>query len=156
MTDPIVRQADHTVSYTIPSFYLDYKQGIEADSVYDVDYPKYRAIVTDYFKYLRDRLIEESRRVRLPYRMGIVQIIKHRPKHWDSRSLRIDYKASKDLGKVVYLDNMHSDFYKMRLYWSKLDMIARNQSKYQIVLTRANKRRLAQCIKQKLHDYEEL
>lgn len=46
------RSANRTKSYTIASFYNDYLGTIETDTVYDVDYNKYRAIVTDYFKYL--------------------------------------------------------------------------------------------------------
>lgn len=44
----------------------------------------------------------------------------------------------------------------MRAWWNKVDMVVPNKSQYQLVMTRANKRRLAQCIKQKLCDYEEI
>ena len=66
-----------------------------------------------------------------------------------------DYKATKELGKLTYLLNERSGFYKYRLYWNKQDMLVSNKSKYQIVLTRANKRHLAQIIKQNIHDYEQ-
>jgi len=85
------KTAKNTKSYTIASFYNDYLTSIEPDTVYDINYTKYRAIVTDYFQYLRQRLIEEGKMIKLPYRMGNVQIIKSRPKHLDKRSLRIDY-----------------------------------------------------------------
>lgn len=154
MNEP-VKSANKTLSYTIPSFYNHYLSGIEQDTVYDVDYTTYRKIVTDYFCYLRDQLLEESKEVKLPYRMGSIQIVKKQPKHFDGRSLRIDYQATKELGKLIYLTNQHSDFWKYRLYWRKQDMLVTNKGKYQIVLTRANKRHLAQIIKQKIHDYEE-
>ena len=35
-------------------------------------------------------------------------------------------------------------------------MLVTNKTKYQLNLTRANKRNLAQIIKNKIHDYEEL
>lgn len=149
------KSANKTVSYTIPSFYNHYLSNIEADTVYDIDYPTYRKIVTEYFCYLRDQLLEESKEVKLPYRMGSIQIVKKQPKRLDGRSLRIDYKATKELGKLTYLLNEHSGFYKYRLYWNKQDMLVSNKSKYQIVLTRANKRHLAQIIKQNIHDYEQ-
>lgn len=85
------KSAKNTKSYTIASFYNDYLTNIEPDTVYDIDYTKYRAIVTDYFMYLRQKLIEEGKMIKLPYRMGNVQIIKSKPKHLDKRSLRIDY-----------------------------------------------------------------
>ena len=83
--------ADKTKSHTVAAFYNDYLINIEPDTIYDIDYNKYRAIVTDYFLYLRQRLIEEGKIIKLPYRLGNVQIIKSRPKHLDKRSLRIDY-----------------------------------------------------------------
>lgn len=150
------KTAKNTKSYTIASFYNDYLNSIEPDTVYDIDYTTYRAIVTDYFKYLQRRLIEEGRRVKLPYRMGSVQIIKSKPKHLDKRSLRIDYQATKQTGKLVLLLNEHSNYYKYRCYYNKEDMMIPNKSKYQLVLTRANKRDLARRIKQRLNDYEEI
>ena len=85
------KSAKNTKSYTVASFYNDYLDSIERDTVYDIDYTTYRNIVTDYFKNLRQKLIEEGKMIKLPYRMGNVQVIKSRPKHLDKRSLRIDY-----------------------------------------------------------------
>ena len=150
------KSASRTKSYTIASFYNDYLDNIEKDTVYDINYTKYRAIVTDYFKYLRQLLIEEGKRIKLPYRMGTVQIVKSRPKHLDKRSLRIDYKATKETGKLIFLLNEHSDFFKYRAFYSKLEMMVPNKSKYQLTLTRANKRRLAALIKSREMDYEEI
>ena len=150
------KSAKNTKSYTIASFYNSYLTDIEQDTVYDVDYTKYRAIVTDYFQHLRQQLIEEGKMIKLPYRMGNVQIIKSRPKHLDKRSLRIDYKATKEYNKLILLTNEHSDFFKYRCWYNKTDMIVPNKSKYQLVLTRANKRHLAALIKSKEMDYEEL
>lgn len=75
--------------------------------------------------------------------MGTLQIIKSRPKHLDKRSLRIDYQATKETGKLIFLLNEHSDMWKYRYLWSKVDMMTPNKTKYQLVATRANKRRLA-------------
>lgn len=150
------KSANKTASYTIPSFYNNYLSSIEPDTVYDIPYSTYRQIVTDYFQYIRDELLENSKEVKLPYRLGSIQIVKHKPKHYDGRSLRIDYKSTKELGKLVYLTNEHSDWFKYRIYWNKQDMIVANKSKYQLTLTRANKRNLAQLIKNKIHDYEEI
>ena len=150
------KSAKNTKSYTIASFYNDYLTSIEPNTVYDIDYTKYRAIVTDYFKYLQHKLIEEGKMIKLPYRLGNIQIIKSKPKHLDKRSLRIDYQATKQYNKLILLDNLHSDGFKMRCWWNKIDMLVPNKSQYQLVMTRANKRRLCQCIKQRLCDYEEI
>lgn len=150
------RSAKNTKSYTIASFYNEYLNDIEKDTIYDIDYTKYRSVVTDYFLHLRQKLIEEGKRIKLPYRMGSLQIIKSKPKHWDKRSLRIDYQATKQYNKLILLDNAHSDGYKYRCHYDKTDMVVPNKSKYQLVLTRANKRHLAALIKSREMDYEEL
>lgn len=150
------KSAKRTKSYTIASFYNDYLGSIEKDTVYDIDYNTYRAIVTDYFKHLQHQVIEEGKRIKLPYRLGALQIIKSKPKYLDKRSLRIDYQATKQTGKLIFLLNEHSDMYKYRFLWSKTDVMVPNKSKYQLVATRANKRRLAQIIKNRELDYEEV
>lgn len=150
------KSATKTKSYTIASFYNKYLSEIEKDTIYDIDYFKYRGIVTEYFKYLQDQVIEKGRQVKLPYRLGTLQIVKHKPKYYDSRSLRIDYKATKELNKLILHDNQHSDMFKYRAYWNKQDTMFINKSKYMLVLTRANKRRLAQLIKTKQMDYIEI
>lgn len=147
------KSANKTKSYTIASFYNDYLDNIEKDTVYDIDYNKYRSIVTDYFLHLRQKLIEEGKMIKLPYRLGNVQIIKSRPKYLDKRSLRIDYKATKEQNKLIFLLNEHSDMFKYRYWWNKVDVMVANKSKYQLVATRANKRRLAQIIKNRELDY---
>lgn len=151
-----VKTADKTKSYTIPSFYNSYLDDIEQDTVYDIPYQLYREIVTEYFQYLRDELIEHSKCVKLPYRMGTVQIVKHKPKYYDKRSLRIDYQATKQYNKLIFLTNEHSDFYKYRMHYNKTDVLVPNKTKYQLILTRANKRRLATIIKNQITDFEEL
>lgn len=150
------KSANKTKSYTVASFYNDYLNSIEKDTVYDVDYKTYRSIVTDYFRHLQQNVIEEGKLIKLPYRLGNLQIIKSKPKHLDKRSLRIDYQATKEHNKLILLDNQHSDGFKMRAWWNKTDVIVPNKSKYQLVLTRANKRRMAVIIKNRLIDYEEL
>ena len=66
------KSAKNTKSYTGASFYNDYLDSIERDTVYDIDYNKYRNIITDYFQHLRQKLIEEGKMIKLPYRMGNV------------------------------------------------------------------------------------
>lgn len=143
-------------SYTITDYYLSYKDYIESGTVYDIPYSTFRSIVTDYFKYLRDQIIEQSKEVKLPCRLGTLQIVKKQPKNFDSKSLRIDFHETKVQNKIIYFINEHSNFYKYRFHWSKRDSALVNKSKYQFVATRENKRRLAQIIKNKEHDYIEL
>lgn len=143
-------------SYTIADYYVSYKNYIEQDTVYDIPYSTFRNIVSDYFKYIQQEVIERSKEFKLPCRLGTLCIVKRQPKNFDSKSLRIDYHESKVQGKIVYFLNEHSNFFKFRFLWSKKNSLLINKTRYQFVATRANKRRLAQIIKNKEHDYIEI
>lgn len=142
-------------SYTAKDFYESYKQDIEPDTVYDVDFDTYRAIIYDYFKFIRDQILDGKEFI-IPYRLGSIQIIKSKPKTYTSRSLRYDWKAMKELGKPVYYLNEHSDGRKYRYFWSKRDCLFVNKTKYMFIASRDNKRTLAKIILNREHDYIEI
>lgn len=142
-------------SYTITDYYISYKEYIEPNTLYDVDYQTFRAIVTDYFEYIRDQIMLYSKEFKLPCRLGTLQIVKHQPKQFNSKSLRWDWKATKELGKPVLLLNDHSNGWKYRFYWSKQGCIIPNKSKYMFIASRTNKRDLCKIIVNKQCDYIE-
>nr|DAH49752.1 MAG TPA: hypothetical protein [Caudoviricetes sp.] len=88
----------------------------------------------------------------MPCGLGYIQVGKYQPKNYNSKSLSIDYKLTREYGKVIYHLNEHSNGYKYRLHWSKVPMTFAGRYKYQLCLVRANKRKLAQLIFNK-HDY---
>lgn len=145
-----------TNSYVAKDFYESYCKYVEDNPLYQVDYKTFRGIIDDYFRYLRDEIIENGKEVKLPCRLGTLQIVKHKPKTYTNRSLRIDYGESKKLGKMVFHLNEHTDTFKYRFYWNKHNMIMKNKTKYQLVMTRDNKRHLAQILKNGIRDYIEL
>lgn len=145
-----------TKSYTGKDFYKSYLNYIGDNELYYIDYKTFRAIINDYFKYLRDELLENGRELKLPCRMGTLQVVKHKPKEYTGKSLRIDYAESKKYDKVIYHLNEHSNGFKYRVHWNKQTMLTKNKTKYQLIMTRANKRRLAFIIKHRLRDYMEL
>lgn len=143
-------------SYTIADYYISYKNYIEEGTRYDVDLKTFKSIVVDYFKYLRDEVMLHSKEMKLPCRLGTLQIIKSRPVTYTSKSLSFDWKATKELGKCVFLLNEHSNGWKYRFYWSKSNCIIPNKTMYMFVATRTNKRDLAQLIFRKKVDYPEV
>lgn len=145
-----------TQSYVIKDFHNSYINYVGDNPLYNVEYKLFREILIDYFKYLRNNLIEEGKEVKLPCRLGTVAVVKHKPKGYTSKSLRVDYKSSRDIGKLVLHLNEHTDGYKYRFYWSKSNVIVTNKSKYQLVMTRHNKRRLAYILKNGVRDYMEI
>lgn len=144
-----------TKSYVGKDFYKSYMEYVDDNPLYQVEYRKFRDIINDYFRYLRDEIIENGKEVRLPCRMGTLQVVKHKPKTYTSKSLRIDFKATKEAGKTIYHLNEHTNMYKYRFLWSKQNMLTKNKTKYQLIMTRANKRRLAYLLKNRVRDYIE-
>ena len=142
-------------SHTITDFYQSYIKDIELGSSYDVDFETYQKIVYDYFKFIRDQILD-GKEFYLPYRLGTIQIIKSKPKTYTSKSLRYDWKAMKELGKPVYYLNEHSNGRKYRYYWRKQDCLFTNKTKYMFIASRDNKRTLAKIIINKEHDYVEI
>lgn len=144
-----------TKSYTGKDFYRSYIDYVSDNPLYQVDYKTFRGIINDYFKYLRDELIENGKEIKLPCRLGTLSIVKHKPKEYSGRSLRIDYAESKKYNKVIYHLNDHTGGYKYRFYWNKHNMLTKNKTMYQLIMTRDNKRHLAQILKNRVRDYVE-
>lgn len=139
-------------SYTISDFYERYKQSY-GDKV---DLRLYTDILSKFNTIIANKLLSGSEELKMPYSLGSVCIVKYKPKTHLKKSLSIDFKATRDLGRNVYHLNDHSDGYKYRLFWSKQDRDCFNIYLYQLKLLRANKRRLASIIKNKENDFQEL
>ena len=80
-----------TKSYTGKDFYKSYIDYVGDNPLYQVEYRVFRDIINDYFKYLRDELIENGKEIKLPCRLGTLSIVKHKPKEYSGRSLHIYY-----------------------------------------------------------------
>jgi hypothetical protein len=142
-------------SYTIEDYYLSYKEYVSDNRLYQVSKAKFREILNDYFKYLATELIDNSKEIRLPARMGTLCVIKKKPKRYDFTYLRVDFHETKTCEKTVLHLNEHSDGYNYQFFWSKHDMLIKCKSMYELVMSRANKRRLAKEIKENKQDYIE-
>lgn len=145
-----------TKSYTIRDFYLSYIENLPSDPAYDryrIDYKTYRAMVTDYFEWARDRIIEDGKSFKMPYMLGRLSVEKKKIKFNRKTSLPIDYKTTRETGKLTFNLNEHSNYYKYRFYWDKYACRTTFLKHYSLVMTRANKRRLAQIIINRERDY---
>ena len=142
-------------SYVIHDFYNSYIESIGSNYLFNVPESVFRSIIYDYMKHIMEEVLLKSKEFRLPGRMGHISVIKHRPQT-TRKKLRVDFKATKEHEKTILHLNEHSDGYNYRFYWRKNEMIVRYKTLYSMVMCRANKRRLAQIIKNKQADYVEL
>jgi len=142
--------------YVLRDMYNEYIKDIDEDSLYYIDWDKYKQIQVEMFKEIMRRILETSSEFQLPYKLGTLSVIKKMPKAWDSKHLTLDYKASDEFGKSLYLLNEHSDGYKMRFRWSKRRSLTKNKSFYKFIASRDNKRKMCFLIKEGKTDYFEV
>ena len=112
-----------------------------------VDKSLYQTICDEFNKLLIDEILINSEEVRLPYRLGTLRVKKSKMKYEDKNKLKIDWAASKKLGKRIYHLNDHTGGYKYKFYWTK--GIVKNITAYSFIPTRTNTRRLASILKDK-------
>jgi len=112
-----------------------------------VDKSLYQTICDEFNKLLIDEILINSEEIRLPYRLGTLRIKKSKMKYDDKNKLKIDWAASKKLGKRIYHLNDHTGGYKYKFYWTK--GIVKNITAYSFIPTRTNTRRLASILKDK-------
>lgn len=122
-----------------------YKMWIKENGT-DVPYFRFKRILSEFNKLIRRNILDRSEGFKMPLGLGYVCIGKYKPKNYNSKSLSIDYKSSKEENKTIYHLNEHSGGYKYRLYWSKIPRTFPDRYKYQLILTRDNKRYLAKLI----------
>ena len=82
----------------------------------------------------------------LPFSMGSLRI---KRKEVNYEKPAIDWKATKDEGKVLYHMNHHSDGWRAVWKWSKMNNLIANLVVYSFTASRDNKRAVAKIMKQK-------
>lgn len=129
-------------SYGIYDIYRYFTQEIGVE----VPYFRFKRILDYFNKLILEHIQDHAMAFKMPFGLGLVCIVKYKPKTYTSKSLSKDYKSSKIENKTIYYLNEHSDGYKYRLYWSKIPKTFPQRYKYQLQFIRNNKRRLAQLI----------
>jgi len=136
--------------------YKDFKKNVETGSIYKIDYKTYRAVCEEFNKKTVKDILLNMGEAELPYGLGSIRIQKKKMSISAKSSLRVDWEASKKIGKRVYFLNDHRDNHRYRWYWRKNYSIIPNRTVYSFTACRANKRELARLLKtSKMIDYFE-
>jgi hypothetical protein len=139
--------------YVMKDFYEYYISEVDdPDGPYYVDYHTFRDICEEFYKALMDYIFEGGLYI-LPYNVGELSINGKRVKKLTKYTMPIDWDNTNKLGKKVYHINDHSDYYKYRFTWSKINRHVKHKNDYKLVFTRDNKRRLAKIIKSGDYNY---
>jgi len=130
-----------------------YKRYIkDKEGPYAVSYEDFKDICDEYYKKLSTSILDGDL-VKLPFRLGYLSVI--------SKATSTDFKAapynwieSARLGKKVVETNDHSDYTSYQFKWQKNDVkFTANLDKYQLIMSRKNKRDLATRIKSGEYKY---
>jgi hypothetical protein len=139
--------------YTLPDIYQEYIKDIKENSPYYIDYLMFVEITTTYFKKIVNVVMEKSMSFYLPCRVGSFQIVKKKTKPI-GRSF-VNWPETERLGKRVLLTNAHTNGYKYLWFWDRHNGGVSNEYLYRFVPSRANKRKLAYILKNRMRDYFE-
>lgn len=164
------------VDYGIKDFYKYYNDNAKNP----LEFRKFKEIWLDIAKVIIRLIVYRNLDFMIPARMGTLCVRKILTKPIvredgtvDKSKLSINYKASwekwfreypgltkEDIAKLedkkpIYYLNEHSDGYKVKYKWDKYTCTVKNQSIYNLQITRGNKKELSEAFKNFKTDYYE-
>jgi len=136
--------------------YEEYIKEFDENHPYHISYSEYRDIVSDYLKYVSEEIVVRSMQYKLPFRLGILSVYKHKPTFKSTNKMSVDWKETKKQGKKIYLFNNHSNGYRYRFTWNRNGGNARFLKTYAFKASRSNSRTIASLVKERKNDYFEI
>lgn len=134
-------------SKTLVDSYKEFDKS--GDNIYNIDKNTYRNICIDFNEMLVDYIISDAGEVSLPCRLGTLRVKKIKSK----KRKMVDWKNTKEYGKLIYHLNMHTDGYYYKWHWKKQNALFANKSVYSFKPLRKYKREVAQLLKENKVDY---
>lgn len=153
----------YKIDYGIADIYKFYKSEQNKNNKEVVDEKIFKKVIKTFNKLVTELIVEESYEFRMPKRLGYIRIRKHKTRiiidangKLKTGHLHPDWKATKELWstneaakkikKIVYHTNKHTQGYYCKWYWDKRTCNIKNNTAYSLVMSRTNKRRIAQAI----------
>lgn len=141
--------------YTLQDMYLSYVNEYPEGSLYYLTYLEYRDITTLYLKDMVNKIVYRSMSVKLPFRLGEICVVKHRPVYKSIKNMVVDWDKSKKHNRQVRQFNEHSNGFVYRFHWDRKNCILDNKTVYIFQPARVNKREVARLVKTRENDYFE-
>ena len=112
----------------------------------------YNRICEKFIEKIKDKIILDSDEWKMPYRLGSISIRKN--KGISSVTLPpIDWKTSREIGKIVRYLNHHTHGYVFRIYWNKKGNNIRNRGFYKFQAARKFTRAIKKASNKENLDY---
>jgi len=107
-----------------------------------VDFKTYSSVLKSFHKILVNKIVVENECYKLPFKLGLLGILKFDQNFDESKKHRwaVDWKKSKEVGQIVYFEN--TERYKWR--WDKSSVKLKGKKYYQFKASRHNSRLIAQ------------
>ncbi len=132
------------------ALYKYYKKQCDILDKRAVPYNKFSTIIKSCNRELIRLCVEESEIVRLPLRLGYLQIVKREKGYNVSKDkLPIDWKRTKEEGFVIYYESK----YLYKWMWLKKTSLVRNKTKYKFEACRWAKRCVPDALRRLKTDY---
>lgn len=122
---------------TIKDFYRDFrKEEMESGKTPHtvIPYKVFRSVIEDFFYEISRKIIYDNFTFMMPYSLGsiVVKAFKN-----NLKNLNIDWKATKEHGKVVRHLNLHTFGYCFGIVWDKSYVRFRNNTYYNFSATQS-------------------
>lgn len=132
-------------SYTLKDAYKEYIKMCPKGHKFYRDWETYSRINYMFNKLITNRLLE-GHIIKLPFGLSRMMIYGHKLNFARTNKLPVDFKATKEYGKVIYFTNDHSNECIYRFKWVKKLVRNKNKKFYSFIPSRTNKRRLAHIL----------
>ena len=130
--------------YTFPDMYKEYIK--DKEGPYAVSYTDFVDICSEFYKGISEYILDGGL-YRMPYKLGTLAVVKKVNIKFSTKASPINWVETVKLGRRVFETNDHSNHYRFGFKWAKTNFVS-NITKYQLIFTRANKRKLASIIKE--------
>jgi len=115
------------------------------------DYKTFSAIIKDANLIIRNRMLYNSEKLTIPYRLGDLSVIKYENTYNldNIKKWKVDWKATKELGHIVYFESKYG--YKWK--WDKKKACVPGRKFYTFKACRKASRLVSDAINNKQLDY---
>ena len=149
------------IENTTKDSYKFYKKNVSEKL--QVDQKTYNAVIKLFLYKFMSKIVHNSEELKLPLALGKLSVkkIKFNPERELNMienpnllsTVMIDWKQSREHGKIIPFVNEHSDYARYKFYWTKKSFVFINKTLYSFKPIRYWKRELARCIKEDGRDY---
>lgn len=114
-----------------------------------VDYKTFTKYIKECNQEILSSVVDEADDVELPYRLGLLHIVKYERSYANKKKWAIDFNETRKKGFTVYFEQDY--IYKWR--WGKTHTIVKNKNKYKFTAARTAKRMVPAALARKVDYY---